>query len=67
MMKLTVKLCMATFGNGELRRLMIDLIHSFGPFGSVPTRSQMSIITAQSSVVFDSLVAFSVKNQINHK
>lgn len=52
---------MATGGTGEFNRLTMARKQSLAPFASAPTLSHISIIRAQSSLVFSSLVAFSAE------
>ena len=55
-------LSLSPLGDHLQRVCMIEKIYIY-PFGVLPTLSHMSIISAQSSLVFISLVAFSVHNK----
>lgn len=58
---LTVIACMTTWGSWEYNLLTMERKQSLAFWGEVPTLSQMSIIFAQSSDTFFSLVAFSAQ------
>ena len=60
---LTVMACITICGSAAFSLLTMERKQSLACCCEFPTLSQMSIITAQSSVVFFSLVAFSVQNQ----